>query len=114
MGGALTNLRKGGPGGFFSDLSKSTSSTGGAIASGLLTGNPFGAIAGALGGFSPLDPLQLGPALFDAPPAPPKPKPPPPPPDEAAPLFRELARADTDRRLRASRGSLQSFKPRTV
>ncbi len=64
-------------------------------------------------GFSFLDPLQIGPSLFDSPEAPPSPKPPPPPPDETIPLFREIARAETDRRLRSGRGSLGSFQRRT-
>lgn len=40
---------------------------------------------------------------------PPKPPAPPPPPDTTAALFNELARQDTDRRLRQSKGRANAF-----
>lgn len=55
-------------------------------------------------GVSLLDPAGLGPAMFDKPDVP-KPKPPPPPEDETKILFREMARAQTEERLRMRKPS---------
>lgn len=99
----------GGPiGGYFSDASKKSATTEGGVVTGL--SSPGGPGAAVLGGFlgskgiSILDPLQLGPALFDKPDIP-KPKPAPAPVDETKILFREMARTQTDQALRARRTS---------
>lgn len=63
---------------------------------------------GGANGISPLDPLQLGPSMFDSPGIP-KPTPPPAPVDGSDAYFRELARMNTDRRLRAGKGTAASF-----
>lgn len=103
-------------GGYLSDTTKTTAGwtksigpLGGAGIGSLLLGPPgtggaeTGALFGKLG-VSPLDPLGLGPSLFDDPKVP-KPKPPPPPVDETKILFREMARTQTEQALRQRRTS---------
>jgi hypothetical protein len=63
-------------------------------------------------GISILDPLQLGPAMFDKPADPPKPAPAPPPPDTSEAVMKEMSRAATDRELRKSGGRSAAFQLR--
>lgn len=63
---------------------------------------------GGANGVSPLDPLQLGPKMFDKADIP-DPAAPPPPVDAADPYFKALARQATERQLRQGKGRTNAF-----